>query len=310
MPGARNERQVPRSTASKGRRLASGTMTTDPASAAVAATTVTRERSRHELRARRVQVAARREIVPGIVRITFTGDDLAGFEAPGPSDHVKLFFPDPTTGDLHAPTMTPEGPVRPEGVALITRDYTPFEFRDADGDAPAELDVDLVLHGSDGPASAWASRAAAGDELAVLGPRGSHFLPEGVGDATLVVDASALPAAARFARDFAAAGVPVRVLAFVSGDEQRDYPVTGADAVEWFVGPDAAETVLARLRELDFDGSSFVFLAGEAGALVPMRRHLRRELGLAAVQVQASGYWKQGVAGHDHHAPVDATDPD
>jgi NADPH-dependent ferric siderophore reductase len=33
-----------------------------------------------------------------------------------------------------------------------------------------EIDVDLVLHGASGPASAWAERAAVGDEVALVGP--------------------------------------------------------------------------------------------------------------------------------------------
>ena len=48
-----------------------------------------------------------------------------------------------------------------------------------------------------------------------------------------------------------------------------------------------------------------------AGATrMPLRRYLRRELGLPKAQVDAHGYWKRGTAGHDHHAPIDETDPD
>jgi NADPH-dependent ferric siderophore reductase len=51
-------------------------------------------------------------------------------------------------------------------------------------------------------------------------------------------------------------------------------------------------------------------MAGEATMLAPLRRYLRRELGLPAEQVSASGYWKRGIVNLDHHAPLDPSDPD
>ena len=53
-----------------------------------------------------------------------------------------------------------------------------------------------------------------------------------------------------------------------------------------------------------------MFAAGEASALTPLRRYLRRELGLSAEQVVMSGYWRAGVVAWDHHAPIDPYDPD
>ena len=41
--------------------------------------------------------------------------------------------------------------------------------------------------------------------------------------------------------------------------------------------------------------------AGEANALKPIRRYLRRELGLSKDQVEVDGYWKKGDANLDHH---------
>ena len=68
---------------------------------------------------------------------------------------------------------------------------------------------------------------------------------------------------------------------------------------------------LDTLRALSpVDDATFVWAAGEASALVPLRRHLRRELNLPAEQVSVSGYWRAGVVAFDHHAPIDPTDPD
>ena len=42
-----------------------------------------------------------------------------------------------------------------------------------------EIDVDFVLHGATGPASAWAERAAAGDEVVLIGPNARFPGPTG-----------------------------------------------------------------------------------------------------------------------------------
>jgi NADPH-dependent ferric siderophore reductase len=248
--------------------------------------TLSRERVRNELVRRTLTVARSAPLTPTLTRVTLTGDELDGFSAPGPADHVKLFFPG--------------------GEA---RDYTPAAFRPAGDAAPAELDLDFVLHGDDGPASAWAAHAAPGDELVVAGPRGSQLAPQGVGRLVLVADETAFPATARWLR---AAGdeLPVEVLLWPADASAADYFGDGlpGQASVTVVSPADLETALRSLAP--FDEQTFLFLAGEATALIPLRRYLRRELGLPPEQVQVSGYWKRGVAGLDHHAPVYPSDPD
>src|SRR5690625_3595179 len=127
-----------------------------------------------------------------MIRITLAGDSLANFKSPGPADHVKVFFPDPKTGEYHAPYMTEEGMQRPERAQMISRDYTPLPREDG------QLDLDFLLHGDDGPASYWASRVEVGDRLVVAGPRGSRIPAQGVNWYVLVGDETALPAISRW----------------------------------------------------------------------------------------------------------------
>lgn len=247
---------------------------------------LTRERIRHELARRTLTVLRVTPLTPRITRVTLGGAELAGFSAPGPADHVKLFFP--------------------EGEA---RDYTPAAFHPADDEHDDELDLDFVLHGDEGPASAWAAAAKPGDELVVAGPRGSHLSPAGVSRMVLVVDETAFPAAGRWLE---AGGDALAIDVLV-------WP-TDAAADEYFgerlperasVTPYAPSELITALRSLaPFDDGTFFFLAGEATTLIPLRRYLLRELGLPAEQVQASGYWRYGAAGLDHHAPLDPSDPD
>lgn len=275
-----------------------------------------RQRLRQEFAVRHVIVRRVSRIVPSIVRITFSGKDLDGFTSAGPADHVKVFFPDQESGLLVVPTVTPDGIQPPEHGTPTARDYTPLEFRPAGDDqegSPAELDIDFVLHGDEGPASAWAARATPGDVVAIAGPRGSQLAPEGIGGLIVVADETALPAASRWL-SAVDPSVPVTALFDVADDSVSAYlPASVADRVDarWLTRASGASTVEAALRELGPIGDdTFVFLAGEAGALIPLRHYLRRELGLPAEQVVASGYWKRGVVALDHHAPVDPTDPD
>ena len=52
-------------------------------------------RVRHELKLRLLQVSQVERITPGFVRVTLTGEDLAGYSSQGYDDHSKLFFPAP-----------------------------------------------------------------------------------------------------------------------------------------------------------------------------------------------------------------------
>lgn len=254
------------------------------------------------------------QVAPSLVRITFGGADFADFVSAGPADHIRIFFPDPHTGRLNAPA--PVGPnedgiVRPEG-AVIARDFTPIPRRVGGG---VEVDVDFFLHSDPGPASSWAEGARAGDELVIVGPRGSRRAPQNIDGLLLVADETSLPSARRWVRAVPA-GTRVDVIAAVSGDGGwvREYlgDVDGMEIAVTIVSPDAdgtgiLEAIMARGA---IDEGTFVWAAGEAPALIPVRRHLRRGLALAADQAVVSGYWRRGDSGFDHHGPIDPSDPD
>jgi NADPH-dependent ferric siderophore reductase len=261
---------------------------------------------RHELAIRHLSVTAKRKLSPGFVRITVSGDDLTGFVSSGPTDHSKLFFPDSATGVISAPQLVDGAMQRPQDGTIIVRDYTPREFRD--GTIP-ELDFDFYLHG-DGPASAWAAAAEVGDPLVVGGPRGSRMPPSGVARVILAADETALPALAKWIESLPA---EVEIVAFATVANESDAAylepahVNRARLIWIDKQPGALERAIRAYGPISDD--TFVWVAGEATALIPVRRYLRRELGLSAAQVKVDGYWKLGEPGRDHHAPVDPSDP-
>lgn len=280
----------------------------------------TRPRTRFDLVPRRVRVHAVRQTSGSLRRITFrdvegadpaAASSLAALRAPGPEDHVKVFLPDPATGVLHAPTIAPDGGLqRPTGVVSISRDYTVRAARAVDG--AAEIDVDWVLHGDEGPASAWAARAQEGDELVLVGPRGSVGVPEGVGRLTLVVDETGLPAAARWV-EAVGADVPVTAVVEIGDDVDEAFVEDELDGavVEILYRTDGPGQLADAVRALGApEHDELVVAAGEAGDLVPVRRHLRHTVGARPDQLAISGYWRRGVVNLDHHLPLDPTDPD
>lgn len=245
-----------------------------------------RRREMRDIVRRNLTVSEVREVAPSFVRVTLSGAELEGFVSPGPGDHIKMFFGE-------------------EDGRRINRDYTPLHFRETE--QGFFLDVDMVTHEHPGPASDWAKEVRVGDEILIAGPRGSKYPPEGIDQAVLIGDETAFPAIRRWL-DVLPQDVPKHLLLFSSHDALREYFADRNDIV-WCTRQEAPEAIPERLRGITFTETSYAFLAGEANTLVPMRRYLRRELGLDASQVDAQGYWKQGVAEHDHHAPLDPEDP-
>lgn len=285
--------------------------------------------TRLELVPRRVRVHAVTETSTALRRITFRDVDgadpaaltsLAALRAPGPDDHVKVFLPDPATGVLHAPSLTPDGALqRPTGVVSISRELTVREVRTAAG--VAEVDVDWVLHGDDvpgappgepgGPASAWAARATPGDEVVLVGPTTSRAVPGDVGRLLLVGDETGLPALARWV---GAVGPDVAVTAIVEvGDDVDEAFVEdelGRATVEILYRTDGPGQLAEAVRALGpLDPDELVVALGEATDLTAVRRDLRRA-GVRPDQVDVRGYWRRGVVNLDPDAPLDPTDPD
>jgi NADPH-dependent ferric siderophore reductase len=257
---------------------------------------------RYEITPRLLQVRAVRRLTPNMTRVTLGGAELDGFREAGPADHVKVFFPAEGADAPVLPTFGPNGPELPPGAPRPTfRDYTVRSYRPD----RQELDIDFVIHG-DGPASSWAALAAAGQQVGVVGPRGSKLVPDR--DWYLVAgDETALPAVARWLERIPA-GRTVLAFAEVADAAEEQELSSAADVTMTWLHRDGAEpgttTLLAdtiRAAALP-PGDGYVFVAGEATSLRAVRRYLRDELALPRESWVVDGYWKRGVHNHDHHA--------
>lgn len=284
------------------------------------------------------------QLTPHFTRITFGGDDLQHFGIDGLDQRIKLLLPRadgtfPELGLFDGPSPAMLDWYRrwrelPDAERNPIRTYTIRAVRPE----LAEIDVDFVLHGTEGPASAWAQAAAPGDELIIVGPDSRAASPAGgiewnPGPARRVLlagDETAAPAICAILEslpdDFSGeafievpeagdrlnishpSGVTVTWLgrdgaphgtfleptiaewgarrlagAVAQTDALEDAEATDPDEVLW----DVPEHVV---------GEDYAWLAGEAGVVTRMRRHLVRDLGIDRKAVAFMGYWRIGRA--------------
>ncbi|MHC1481489.1 siderophore-interacting protein [Frateuria aurantia] len=241
------------------------------------------ERVRHELKPRTMQVSAIEQLTPGMLRITFTGDDLADFVSLAPDDHVKLFVPT-RTGDI------------------ARRDYTPRRY-----DQQAKmLMIDFALHDA-GPATRWAMNAKLGDTLQIGGPKGSAVMASKVPRWLLIGDETALPSIGRRIEE-ATAGTKITSIVVVAGPEERQFFETEADlTTHWAYRPLSVasdpDALLAIVKTIALEPQTFVWVAAEAHVARAVRSCLVEEKGHPKSWLKAGGYWVAGQA--DAHERLD-----
>ncbi|MFF1598744.1 siderophore-interacting protein [Streptomyces mirabilis] len=262
-----------------------------------------------------LQVVRTRRLGPSLVRITFAGADLAGFASHGRDQSLSLFLPHPGQTEPAVPYELGDSWWQgwrelPDDERAVMRSYTLRALRrDARG-RTSEIDIDFVLHGVEpdaevpaGPASQWASRAAAGDRVVLLGPavednRAIRFRPPA--DTDLVVlwaDETALPAASAILESLPA-GTRVRAwLEVQHAEDVQDLLVTAEAEITWLVRDDGAPMAVDAVRaaRLPATESPYAWIAGESGCVKEMRRHLVRERGIDRRRVTFVGYWRRGL---------------
>lgn len=177
-----------------------------------------------------LQLVHKIALSPSLCRLVFTGPDVSRMNCTGPDQRVKLFFP-AADGSLPAlPHDSHWNDARkqlPEAARPPMRTYTIRALRRAQ----AQVDIDFVMHGVNGPASAWATHARSGDRLQMLAPNLAYPKdpggyewnpPAGVDRVLLVGDETALPAIAGILETLAASKQPPQVQAFVEVPLQAD----------------------------------------------------------------------------------------
>lgn len=240
------------------------------------------------------RVVATRQLGPTLRRITVAGPDLAAYAPLGPDEYVGLLIPPPgqevrlvpAGGDPRAAVAAMSGDVRPHLRWYTVRQHRPQRV---------EVDIDMVTHGDNGRASAWAEQAQVGDPVGSYEGAPLYAPPPDAREVLLVADETALPALGAIV----ASQVDRAVRAFVEVPHAADAQDLGAEAtVSWVVRGGAApgRSVLAAVRAAELAPPAYAWVCGEARMVAAVRRHLLHDLGVHRTRITYSGYWRLGRA--------------
>jgi NADPH-dependent ferric siderophore reductase len=252
-------------------------------------------------------VAAIDDLSPHLRRVTFVAPRIAEVVTAGPDQRIKVLLSPPDGGVLRLPTG-PDWYAKWCATAVderfIMRTYTVRAVRPE----VAELEIEFVLHGVNGPASAWVSQTRPGDEIGLILPfavdttstrgllqSGVDYVPPASSvNRILVADETALPALAGILEQLPPA---VQATVFVEVPDARDIrPLpTPGDDITWISPTTGPGSLLEAIKSasLPFD-LDYAWVAGESGMIKQIRRHLVNAVGLPKPAISFQGYWKRG----------------
>jgi len=231
-----------------------------------------------------LQVTAERValVTPHMKRITIDGRGLPAFRIGLPAQWLKVFVP------------------AADGQTTSGRAYTVRRF----DPASKRLDLDFVLHGDNGPVSAWAARARPGDafEISATHPRSGFAIEPATGRYLLFGDETALPAIGAILEALPA---QARADAFVEvGDAGEEQTIESAATVNltWLHRKTGANTPsgleAAAKAAPRPDDDTAVWIAAESSIVKSLRKHALLEWGVDRQRLHAAGYWKRGESDH------------
>ncbi|WP_134486769.1 siderophore-interacting protein [Pseudomonas aeruginosa] len=177
-----------------------------------------------------VELKRREQLSPALTRFVFGGPEVAEMKTLAADQRLKIFFPDasgqppslPGGSEWYQAYRSVEPARRPP-----MRTYTIRALRAEQ----EEVDVEFVLHGENGPASAWATHARIGDRLQLAAPNRQYGddpggyewkPPAGVRHILLIADETALPAVAGILEELAGEAEPPVVEAFLEVPGEAD----------------------------------------------------------------------------------------
>jgi NADPH-dependent ferric siderophore reductase len=257
-------------------------------------------RPRRRPRFRPVEVVGVQRVTPRLVSVVLGGESLADFRIEAPTQHIKMLFPIEGQTAVALPEIGPDGPVWPEDRPRpVMRTYTPRRFDAAAG----TLDVELVIHG-EGPASAWAERAAPGDRLGVAGPGGRLSLEVDDGPWVIAGDESAIPAIGTLLDALPAGAVAEVYIEAEDGADEIDLDGPAAAKITWLhrAGRAAPGALLHdAVVAATIAAGTKVWVACEARAVRGIRRALLEADRVEARSLITRGDWRAGEANHPDH---------
>lgn len=244
------------------------------------------------------EVISVQQLSPHFVRITLGGAAMELFTPVGRDQWLRLFLPRPGEDKPALPSFNDDTGLRswynstPAQQRPTIRNYTVRRF-----DAQRhELEVDFVVHGDTGPASAWAQLARPGNIVGIY-DQGAMFTPDARADwQLLVADETGLPAIAAISEATTVTTEAFIEVPLVADQQELTFP-PGSQQHWYFREPhhDHGNTLLIdAVTNATFpSGNLQALLLGESGMVTALRR-LLVEHGVPKDMITFCGYWRHG----------------
>lgn len=240
-----------------------------------------------------LRAKSRREVFPGLIRVTLEGIDVQALTKDG--IHLKLMMPQERGRKPVWPVIGENGGIAwPDGRdKLHARWVTIHDIRIDE----REIDVDVANHDG-GLISDWAALEGDEQEVGVIGPGGDARL-EQTKNVILAADFTGLPAVARLI-DSVGGNVTGHVVAAAPSQDalvaylpKSKMTLTAVDPKEF------NEKVASIVKNCTSETVTFGWFAGEFSAAQKVRRVFKSDLGLSRKGSQLSvAYWRYGAPGY------------
>lgn len=221
--------------------------------------------------------------------------DAPSLVSTGFDDDIRIIFPDPATGERPCPITRQDATVLwQDEVKNLFRTYTVRSFDAARG----HLVVDFARHGH-GLAEDWSAHAQPADPVYIAGPKSCAALPTHTPWLLLLGDEMALPAIARCVESLPAGYRAVAIIEVATREDVQALDFAAEVEIKWQVRGEGGDFVAKVVDWYDTHpewsveraGMPYVWAAGEAGRLKPIRRWVR-DLGVPRENVESTGYWR------------------
>jgi len=164
-----------------------------------------------------LRVLRKASITPHMLRVTLGGPGLNGFPEDSNGGYIKLHLDSADS----------------EPAKTLIRTYT-VRYYKAD---LQELDVDFVIHDSEGPAATWAQTCEPGDEIKVGGPGPKKLLDFDADWFLLVGDMSALPAISANIERMSSDAKGYALIEILDEQDKQELDIPKNLQIEWVVNP-------------------------------------------------------------------------
>ncbi|WP_238343745.1 siderophore-interacting protein [Microbacterium sp. RG1] len=241
------------------------------------------------------EVVGVQELTPRMRRLTIAASEFADYAPTGPDEYLGLLLPRDEGAPLVLPADDEAQNIR-AAVAAIPSDERPdlrwYTLRAHRAEA-GEIDVDVVVHGDEGPGTRFARRARPGSVLGIREGSALYGPLPRVRARVLIGDETAIPAIARILEQTDAPETQVFVeVADAAEKQELARPVTWIERAGERPGARLQHAVRRAELPPTIDDA---WVCGERSAVQELRRHFI-DRGVSKERITFSGYWRLGEA--------------